>query len=457
MVSMLLLLTTCSDTLLRGDAFAFQNHDLLPLRPSQHRIRKAVSAPVTLELYASSDNNNEDTDGDIADSWSKAATKSRRSSPLEVRKRVRAVLEKARTRTGVRNGSVAASSSTTPVDTRKVQSIVAEAASIGGLGDGPADIVVQLAANATNVVSINSDISNGAAENRNGHSSSSPTTTTLTDEQLAIQRNGELDNCNGGTQRNELSSTFPSPENQAPPRSSIPPRKPREFDVIRGDVPAAAEFVEPLPFQLPKLTNEQKKQLANGERLQEQSRMGREGSGYVILDVKAPPFVVWETLLDFESYPETIPTVKSMQLYTSEKLNIGFVNEKPILPGTGRETRHYGTPSVTRAAFTLSKFRLNIAAIHRYTPHPLGDYMIFTLDPSCTNMVLKGAKGTWYTEENPDGREGYTRVYLLCEVQISRALPKFIVDYAADRAMPRATTWLRPEVEAAAIEWLEEQ
>jgi hypothetical protein len=51
--------------------------------------------------------------------------------------------------------------------------------------------------------------------------------------------------------------------------------------------------------------------------------------------------------------------------------------------------------------------------------------------------------------------QGYTRVYLLCEVQISRALPKFIVDYAADRAMPRATTWLRPEVEASAAEWLE--
>jgi hypothetical protein len=51
--------------------------------------------------------------------------------------------------------------------------------------------------------------------------------------------------------------------------------------------------------------------------------------------------------------------------------------------------------------------------------------------------------------------QGFTRVYLLCEVQISRALPKFIVDYAADRAMPRATTWLRPEVEEASRAWLD--
>ena len=44
--------------------------------------------------------------------------------------------------------------------------------------------------------------------------------------------------------------------------------------------------------------------------------------------------------------------------------------------------------------------------------------------------------------------QGTTRVYLLAGLQISRALPKFIVDYAAERAMPRATKWLRAEVEA---------
>jgi hypothetical protein len=408
MISMLLLLT-CSDMLLlHGDAFAFSNTCTQPSRQSQQRIHStsshrypsiAATARTTGALFASE--NGEDPHSDSS-SWSKAATQNRRSSPLKVRKRVRAVLEKARTRTGVRNGSVV-SNTPTPSDSRQVQSIVAEAASIGGLGDGPADIVVQMAAtNGTDVLAATSMKTqnaspNGASEKKNGYKTPLPV---LTDENLTLQTNGEVYS-NGPSQSSKASS---SDEAVTTP-STIPPRKPKDFDVIRGDVPAAAEFVDPLPFQLPKLTKEQRMQLANGERLQEQSRMGREGSGYVILDVKAPPFVVWETLLDFESYPETIPTVKSMQLYTSEKLNIGFVNEKPVQPGTGRETRHYGTPSVTRASFTLSKFRLNIAAIHRYTPHPLGDYMIFTLDRSCTNMVLKGAKGIWYTEENPDGRE----------------------------------------------------
>eukprot|EP00550_Attheya_septentrionalis_P007550 CAMPEP_0198295476 /NCGR_PEP_ID=MMETSP1449-20131203/27826_1 /TAXON_ID=420275 /ORGANISM="Attheya septentrionalis, Strain CCMP2084" /LENGTH=144 /DNA_ID=CAMNT_0043995797 /DNA_START=13 /DNA_END=443 /DNA_ORIENTATION=- len=99
----------------------------------------------------------------------------------------------------------------------------------------------------------------------------------------------------------------------------------------------------------------------------------------------------------------------------------------------------HGIPSVTRASFTLSKFRLNIAAIHKYRPHPEGDYMVFTLDPACTNLVLKSAKGVWHTQSNPDNKgEEYTRVWLLCEVKVSRALPSWITDYAAKRAMPRA-------------------
>lgn len=289
---------------------------------------------------------------DNADSWSKSAG-GRKSSPLQVRRRVRAVLQKARTRTGVENTSI-----------KSEANIVAEAASIGGLADGIR-------------IEIKPEKTNGKPQDCNG----TVHPAVFADENLEVQKaNGQED-------------------------SNPQKRKPEEFDVVRGDMPAANQFCEPIPFKLPSLTDAQRTQLRKGERIQEQARMGREGSGHVILDVKAPPYVVWECLLDFESYPQTIPTVRDMQLYTSEKLNTGYVIEKPVSPGTGRETRHYGTPSVTRAKFILSKFRLNIAAIHKYTPHPDGDYMIFTLDKSCTNMVLKGAKGIWYTEENPDGRE----------------------------------------------------
>ncbi|KAL3939594.1 MAG: hypothetical protein SGBAC_005707 [Bacillariaceae sp.] len=380
------------------DAFGFRS---ITKRLRPNRIPES-------ERYSNNVDNN-------VDSWSKSAS-GRRSSPLQVRRRVKAVLKKARSRTGVENKSL-----------QSEASIVAEAASIGGWAE---DLQIDV----KKKIPENSD--GKASPEVNGSSDEESESKPLRVYPKFADENLDVKQTNGVEMKEERK------------------RKPEDFDVVRGDMPAANEFCEPIPFQLPSLNAKQKELLVQGERIQEQARMGREGSGYVVLDVKAPPYVVWECLLDFESYPQTIPTVRDMQLYTSEKLNIGYVNEKPVLPGTGRETRHYGTPSVTRAKFILSKFRLNIAAVHKYTPHPDGDYMIFTLDKSCTNMVLKGAKGIWYTEEDPDGREGYTRVYLLCEVTVSRALPSFIVDYTADRAMPRATNWLKPQVEAAADLWL---
>jgi hypothetical protein len=188
--------------------------------------------------------------------------------------------------------------------------------------------------------------------------------------------------------------------------------------------------------------------------------MKREGKGFVVVDVKAPSKAVWDILLDFESYPKTIPTVRTMKMFTNTKLTEPYYEERPVqkedfLNGKIAKLK-YSIPSVTRAAFVLSKFRLNIAAIHKYRPHPFGHYMVFTLDPACTNFVLKSAKGVWHTQSNPEGKEGYTRVWLLCEVKVSRTLPAFITEYAAKRAMPRATQWLKPCVEAAAQLWLKD-
>lgn len=224
---------------------------------------------------------------------------------------------------------------------------------------------------------------------------------------------------------------------------------------VKSDAPPIGP--EPLPFALPALTPEQEQCLQRGERVQEQSKMGREGSGFVVMDIAAPPYVVWECLLDFESYPQNIGTVKRMTEFTNTHLKSSYVEEKPVLPGTGRETRHYGTASITRASFVLSKFHLKIAAIHKYRPHPEGHYMVFTLDRACKNVVMQDAKGIWYTQtiQRPN-RTPCTRVWLLCEVKLSPILPSFIVDYAAKRAMPRATTWLPPLAERMAEQWLHE-
>jgi hypothetical protein len=370
-------------------------------RPSQRSLHATKEEPSTstwsrkvTSVRSNSINNNNNNDG----------------SRFGVRKRVKAVLQKARNRTGVRNSS----------DTVNDDLVVSQAASLAGYTDQDADFVYQK--------------KSPAAALRNG-----------TDTELVLVRT-PLSTTTSSTRRLPTSiSPTPTPaDNFLSADTGIP-------DSDDSD----NKPIEPLPFALPNLSSQQRRALANGERIQEQSKMGREGSGYVVLDVEAPPYVVWECLLDFEAYPENIGTVRSMRIFTNTHLKSSYIAEKPLLPGTGKETRHYGNASVTRANFVLSKFQLNIAAIHKYVPHPDGHFMEFTLDKACKNVVLQDAKGIWHTQSNPDGRGAHvTRVWLLCEVKVSSVLPSFIVEYTAKRAMPRATTWLRPLVEQKASQWL---
>jgi len=414
LISAALLLSTCS-CIVHGFAFT-------PVSIRTKRLSQIVDH--SARVFASREKDAQ------TESWSRSASSD--ASRFGVRRRVRKVLARAKNRTGIKNASE------TLTTKQSSSSIVAESASIGGLGGvlvddvGTVDVALNLAQNGKQP-----------------------------EEQFVMAPSYSSD-ANGSNESEEV-------------------------DAIRSDVPAAVANTEPLPFTLPVLTEEQLQVLHAGERLQEQTKMGRDGSGYVVVDVKAPEYVVWECLLDFESYTETIPTVRDVTMLTSTHLKSGYHSEKPVLPGNdARQLRHYGTPSLTRAAFTLSKFRLKIAAIHNYHPHPEGHYMDFCLDPDCTNLVLKAAKGVWYTQTNLDDRgevsfivvmndvdrftlfhdhfshcsftllvsQEYTRVWLLCDLQVSRALPSFIVDYAAQRAMPRATTWLKPQVEAAASLWL---
>ena len=99
--------------------------------------------------------------------------------------------------------------------------------------------------------------------------------------------------------------------------------------------------------------------------------MGPEGNGYVVIDVRAPSDVVWACLLDFHSYPAIIPTVRDITMYTNTHLRQGYRAERPVEHEDGTAAiLEVGVPSVTRASFTLSKFRLKIAAMHKYRPHP---------------------------------------------------------------------------------------
>lgn len=317
-------------------------------------------------------------------SWSGAQDKD--SRPSGVRKRVKSLLQKAKRKR------------------RTSKNVVAEAASIGAY---TGDLVVGGGGDA---YSQELNALQEKAFGRNG-----------TDVELVVAQSG----------RNDKQE---EPDND---NESV-----RSSNHLEVDTLLNSGTIEPLPFILPQLSEDQLQQLRNGERIQEQSRMGRDGSGYVVLDIPAPDYVVWEALLDFEQYPQYIGTVRDMEMYTNTHLKQSYIAEKPVTPGS-LTPRRYGQASITRARFVLSKFKLNIAAVHQYSPHPDGHYMEFSLDKACKNVVLKDAKGIWYTETLDNAQ---TRVWLLCDLKVSRLLPTFIVDYAAKRAMPRASSWLKPTV-----------
>lgn len=370
-----------------------------------------------------------ETDNSVLEDENLSNEKGGNGSRFGVRSRVRSVLQKAKKRTGISNNSDRTRPLSSPPKPPSPQSVIAEAASIGGLGaviideEGTIDVALDYSPSVSLRNSTETDITSETTDQRSITSRRKPQkrapASTYSPPPVKITTGPE-----------DLLSSSNSSSTAATPIS--------ERDAFTGDVSAAFSLPPPpLPFTLPKLTPEQTRQVNAGERVQFQSDMKREGSGFVVVDVKAPARVVWDCLLDFESYPETIPTVRSVEISKKDVSNL-----------------KNGVPSETSAAFSLSKFRLRVAAIHKYRPHPLGDHMIFTLDPSCTNLVLQKAKGVWYTEENVDGREGITRVWLLCELKVSNMLPMWIVDYAAKKAMPRATSWLKPQVEAAASLWL---
>lgn len=364
------------------------------------------------------------TELDLTENLNTAEKRIRKGSRFGVRSRVRSVLKKARNRTGIANNS----DKEQRTSRQTSQSVIAEAVSIGGLGavlldeEGTVDVALDF-------YDTGSNITDGSARIRVSDktlpaSTYSPPPVQITRGPEDLLRPASTTRSNGVVKGKSNKSTAEVPLTIK--------------DAFTGDVSAAFSVPpSPLPFTLPKLTTEQEAQVDRGERVQYQSDMGLEGSGFVVMDVNAPSDAVWDCLLDFESYPETIPTVRDVKM----------METKP-------PERQYGIPSETRASFTLSKFRLRIAAVHKYSPHPQGHYMVFTLDPTCTNLVLQNAKGVWHTQENVNGKNGVTRVWLLCELKVSNMLPKFIVDYAARKAMPRATAWLKPQVEAASALWL---
>lgn len=104
---------------------------------------------------------------------------------------------------------------------------------------------------------------------------------------------------------------------------------------------------------------------------------------------------------------------------------------------------------MSQVEVTVSRFRLHIRVVMSLLKER--NMVQFELDPDCTKAgraVLREATGFFYVESPPD-RPGYSRVWMLAKVNVNRFVPGGVVDYAAGRALPRASNWIKPTCEAA--------
>mmetsp|Transcript_53609 Transcript_53609/g.100490 ORF Transcript_53609/g.100490 Transcript_53609/m.100490 type:complete len:290 (+) Transcript_53609:32-901(+) len=179
------------------------------------------------------------------------------------------------------------------------------------------------------------------------------------------------------------------------------------------------------------LTEEEEELLAQGLPVQRQEVKGRQGTGTVVLDVDAPWFVALDRLRSFQEYPQMIPVIRHAD-----------VRSRSYPKG------HYKA----EADYKVSRFWLNISVIHQVDV--AAKTVSFNLHPSCGKMVFKEAIGLWQVTQAPND-PNRCRVSLQVKLRASSLLPAWLIDYASQRALGRATSWLKPHVESVWRERLE--
>ncbi|CBJ29186.1 conserved unknown protein [Ectocarpus siliculosus] len=208
----------------------------------------------------------------------------------------------------------------------------------------------------------------------------------------------------------------------AAPQPPSQQRPPSIAECIGGGVVTQGEGRPALPL----LDDEDLTQLRAGQRVQKQTRQGGSGSGSVVVDVRADPDVVLGLLTKYEDYAEMIDTVRECEVFPQ---------------GETADSRKVGV--------MVSRFKLHIRVVMSLLRER--NMVQFELDPDCTKAgraVLREATGFFYVESPPD-RPGFSRVWMLAKVDVNRFVPGAIVDYAAGRALPRASNWIKPTCEAA--------
>lgn len=188
------------------------------------------------------------------------------------------------------------------------------------------------------------------------------------------------------------------------------------------------------PFQRGKpssirLDSSDEKTLASGQPWFSVQRKGQIGIGKAVVDVAAPPDIVWGQLLDFDKYPGKVPKVGTCKVYNkrregrSQRIFVHFIS--PLLPGYKFQYYCDHTYEVRKSSMTWS-----------LDYDRLSDF--------------EDVQGHWHVEPHPEN-EGWARVFYEVQLMTPKYLPSIVVNLLTSRAIKDATTWVRTfsEKEAA--------
>jgi len=190
--------------------------------------------------------------------------------------------------------------------------------------------------------------------------------------------------------------------------------------VIQTDHTSASTFAQlNSMWGMHSLTAEDILQLESGLLIQKQQRHGGQGTGCVVFEVNAPPSVVLSSLSRFEDYTHMIPVVRQAQVQSRQSLLDGSV--------------------MARVSYKISKFWLSLSASHVCDAN--AGIVRFDLDQG-SSRFLREASGFWQVEQLPGKHGDRSRVWLRARIRSASMVPTWIVDYAAERALRRATSWL---------------
>ena len=191
---------------------------------------------------------------------------------------------------------------------------------------------------------------------------------------------------------------------------------------------AASAAVASFRSELPRLSAADFAMLRAGFEVKRQKHVGRQGGGYIVLDVNIAPATLFSMLSDLRRYPGVMAGVESVKVL---------------------ERRPDGAAALEHAQVTLSrKMQLQVDIIQRALPE--AGVIQFALAPKQpgTASLVDSADGFWLIESPADraaqqDAAEWSRVWLSASTTVSPFIPQPVVDYMADMALPKATRWLK--------------